>query len=82
MSMQAFQLSGDKGEDGRYPVVQVECPVPKLRPGRREALVRVSAAALNHRDNWMTIRKRDKVFVRHGSPSTPHKACARAIASH
>eukprot|EP01063_Lacrimia_lanifica_P013104 TRINITY_DN19742_c0_g1_i1.p1 TRINITY_DN19742_c0_g1~~TRINITY_DN19742_c0_g1_i1.p1 ORF type:complete len:358 (+),score=122.89 TRINITY_DN19742_c0_g1_i1:49-1122(+) len=30
-------------------------PVPVLASGKREVLVKIHAAALNHRDNWMTM---------------------------
>jgi NADPH:quinone reductase-like Zn-dependent oxidoreductase len=54
--MHAFKLSKEKGADGRHVLsLDPAAPLPAFRPGKAEALVRVCAAALNHRDNWMTM---------------------------
>eukprot|EP00659_Diplonema_papillatum_P003273 gene3273-5132_t len=54
--MQAVRLLAEKGKDEKH-VVRVDeaAAVPALLKGRHEALIRVHAAALNHRDNWMTM---------------------------
>ena len=56
VTMHAFKLSKEKGADGRHVLsLDPAAPLPAFRTGKAEALVRVCAAALNHRDNWMTM---------------------------
>ena len=50
-TMNAFTLQKVKGADGRHVIKHDHVAVPQPRPGQNEALVRISAAALNHRDN-------------------------------
>ena len=52
--MNAFTLQKNKGEDGRHVIKHDTVAIPQPRPGKNEALVRISAAALNHRDNVRT----------------------------
>eukprot|EP01064_Diplonema_japonicum_P014746 TRINITY_DN2243_c0_g1_i1.p1 TRINITY_DN2243_c0_g1~~TRINITY_DN2243_c0_g1_i1.p1 ORF type:complete len:372 (+),score=68.41 TRINITY_DN2243_c0_g1_i1:49-1116(+) len=54
--MKAVRLLSEKGKDDKHVVKVVsDAPIPTLLSGRRDALVRIQAAALNHRDNWMTM---------------------------
>ena len=53
--MQAIRLLAEK-KDGKHPLKAVgDAPIPTLLKGRREVLVKIEAAAMNHRDNWMTM---------------------------
>eukprot|EP01061_Rhynchopus_euleeides_P014123 TRINITY_DN24536_c0_g1_i1.p1 TRINITY_DN24536_c0_g1~~TRINITY_DN24536_c0_g1_i1.p1 ORF type:complete len:369 (+),score=150.35 TRINITY_DN24536_c0_g1_i1:64-1107(+) len=52
--MQAVCLVKEKAPDGKYQLKQCQLAEPKFTKGAREALIAVSHAALNHRDNWMT----------------------------
>ena len=53
-TMRALRLTDVEGADGKK-VIALETGVPVPAPAAGEALVRVSHAALNHRDNWLTM---------------------------
>lgn len=92
--MNAFTLQKDKGADGRHVIKHDYVAVPQPRPGQNEALVRISAAALNHRDNVSsTLVTRDllicklkcnkeRLQVMTSNMVESEAACRRAVAWH
>jgi len=52
-TMQALKLQKEKDDKGRSKLVFVDTPIPQPKAG--QARIRVLAAALNHRDNWITM---------------------------
>lgn len=93
-TMNAFTLQKDKGADGRHVIKHDYVAVPQPRPGQNEALVRISAAALNHRDNVSsTLVTRDllicklkcnkeRLQVMTSNMVESEAACRRAVAWH
>eukprot|EP01083_Nonionella_stella_P228672 810194_1 len=66
MSMKAAVLTDQKDpETGRCMVKVLDRPVPTLSPNKPEALVKISHAALNRRDYWMTVGMYQR--IRYGS---------------
>eukprot|EP01065_Artemidia_motanka_P053529 TRINITY_DN9956_c0_g1_i1.p1 TRINITY_DN9956_c0_g1~~TRINITY_DN9956_c0_g1_i1.p1 ORF type:complete len:372 (+),score=150.14 TRINITY_DN9956_c0_g1_i1:75-1118(+) len=57
--MIALRMLKEKGSDGKYIVRPTPTDIPEPKKG--EALVRVRCAALNHRDNWMTMGMYPKI---------------------